>query len=335
MQKSRKAQRPTQRRLNELLRKGLGVVLDAELSGKPLSVEQYRARNPRQVPLLDELASQRLIKRDQQYVVTFWGLIAVRSRAASAVLKNCEIVYKILGKHYREQQYAPLSLKELQHRTGLTSEQIVRCVLFLERSPSSPAIGPDWQNIGAVATEYYVTHSFKELKQWTAEINTNLQMAVGAALKSTERFGLISELEMSESEAVRDSWSKALATVSSDPSGAITAARSLVEAACRHVLAEFAISDDDHGNLPRLYKDASARLGLSSKDEANNALRRLLAGCTSVVDGLAELRNLLGDSHGKGPLSQRPARRHAALAVALGGGMSAFLLATLDAKRRP
>jgi hypothetical protein len=335
MQKSRKVQRPTQPRLNQSLRTCLGVVLDYELRGKPLSVEQYRARNPRQVPHLDQLASQRLIKRDQQYVVTFWGLLAVRSKVANTVLKNCETVYKILGRHYSEVQYVPLSLNELQNRTGLTSEQIVRCVLFLERSPWSPAIGPDWQNSGVVATEYYVTHSFKQLKQCTAEVNTNAQMPVGATFKLTERFGLISELGMSESEAVRDSWSKALATVSSDPAGAITAARSLVEAACRHVLAEFAISNDEHGNLPRLYKDASARLGLSSNDETNNALRRLLAGCTAVVDGLAEFRNLLGDSHGKGPLSQRPARRHAALAVALGGGMSAFLLATLDAMRRP
>lgn len=335
MQKVRRARRTTQDHLSESARKCFGVVLDAELSGKPLSVEQYRARNPKKVPLLDALTFRRLIKRDAHYVATFWGLIEARSRAASAMLKSCEKVYKILGKHYGEHQYAPLPVAELQSRTGLTAQQVVQCVLLLERSPSSPVIGPEWQNTGVVSTEYYVTHSFAELRRWTGEVNANLQMSVNAALKSTEQSGLIAELGLSESEAVRESWSKALAMVSSDPAGAITAARSLVEAACRHVLSEFAVNNDDHGNLPRLYKDASAQLGLASKNEINIALRRLLGGCAAVVDGIAEFRNLLGDSHGKGPLSQRPARRHAALAVALAGGMSAFLLATLDAQRRP
>jgi hypothetical protein len=194
-------------RLSESLRKCLAVVLDAELSGKPHSVEQYRARNPKKVPILEALTSQRLIKRDAHYLVTFWGLLQARSRAGSAVLKACEKVYKVLGRHYREHQYAPLSLLELQRQTGLTSQQIIQCVLFLERSPSSPAIGSDWQSVGVVAIEDYVTRSFATLKDRTRKINQNSQGMPGALLKTPEHTGLTVELDTSESEPVRNSWS--------------------------------------------------------------------------------------------------------------------------------
>lgn len=50
-------------RLPEPLRKCLAVVLDNELNGKPLPFEQYRARNPKKIPLLDalELAQAMLV----------------------------------------------------------------------------------------------------------------------------------------------------------------------------------------------------------------------------------------------------------------------------------
>jgi Abortive infection C-terminus len=335
MHAAKKKARMTEHRLVEPLRKCLAMVLESELNGKPLPFEQYRAQNPKKVPLLEALTSQRLIKRDTSYTVTFWGLIQARTRAAGAMLRNSEKVYRTLGQHYREHQYAPLSLNELQRRTGLTSQQVIQCVLFLERSPFNPAIGPEWQSIGVVATEYYVTNSFAALKALTRDVNRNLPTPVGPILGQTEHLSLTADLDVSESEAVRESWKKAVTTVSSDPAGSITAARSLMEAACRHILADHGVTDDGHGKLPKLYKDAAARLGLASTSNLNDALRRLLGGCATVVEGLGEFRNVLGDSHGKGPHSLRPARRHASLAVSLAGGMAAFLLATLDAQRRP
>ena len=335
MQKAMKKSGVTEPRLRDALRKCLAVVLDNELDGKPLPFEQYRARNPKKIPLLDALTDRRLVKRDTHYSVTFWGLIQAGTRAASAVLRNSEKVYKTLGQHYREHQYSPLSINDLQKRTGLTSQKTVQCVLFLERSPFGLPIGPNWQSVGVVATENYVSHSFAALKARTRDVNINPPTAGSPILWQTDQASLTADLEVPESEAVRDSLNKALSTVSSDPAGSITAARSLMEAACRHILAEFGVSDDGHGKLPKLYRDASARLGLASSNELNDALRRLLGGCVTVVEGLAEFRNLLGDSHGKGPYSLRPARRHASLAVSLAGGMAAFLLATLDAQRRP
>jgi hypothetical protein len=50
---------------------------------------------------------------------------------------------------------------------------------------------------------------------------------------------------------------------------------------------------------------------------------------------LDQLRNALGDSHGRGPGSARPSQRHSHLAVSLAAAMSAFLLATDEGRKRP
>lgn len=321
--------------LTGALEKCLGVVLRAELSGDALLVDKYRAQHPKQVPLLDSLAAQRLVRRNERYVVTFWGLVRGRSRLASTALKNCEKVYKALGKHYSQHQYAALPAGELERQTGLASQEVSNSVLFLERSSSSPAIGPNWKDVGVVATERYVTQSFGALKEETWYFNSANATLIAALPATMEGANLFTQLDAAESEPVRHSWIKAASSVASDPAGAITAARAVLESTCRHVLAEFQMDGDDHGNLPKLYRDAASCIGLASKDQHNDMLRRLLAGCTTVVDGLAELRNQLGDSHGRGPISMKPAHRHAVLAVTLAGGLSSFLLATLDARRKP
>jgi hypothetical protein len=335
MQRTKAEVRRARQPLSNLLKKCLGTVLNAELSGEPLLVDKYRAQHPKKVPLLEALTAQRLIKRDQRYVATFWGLIRARSRTASAALKRCEKVYKVLGKHYSEHQYAALPALELERLTGLTAEQVAHSVLFLERSSASPAIGPNWKEVGVVGTEQYVTQSFRHLKEETRRLNSVAPMTLPALAGTIDYMDLFGELDAAESEPVRSSWVKAMSNITSDAAGAITAARALLESACRHVLAEFQMKGDDHGNLGKLYRDAASCIDLASKDQRNEMLKRLLAGCTTVVDGLSQLRNQLGDSHGRGPISMRPAHRHAALAVTLAGGLSAFLLATLDARRKP
>src|SRR5882724_6907036 len=94
MQRTMKKPRKIEPRLREPLRKCLAVVLESELNGKPLPFEQYRARNPKKISLLDALTDRRLVKRDTHYTVTFWGLIQAGTRAAGAVLRNSEKIYK-------------------------------------------------------------------------------------------------------------------------------------------------------------------------------------------------------------------------------------------------
>ncbi|WP_409560315.1 abortive infection family protein [Hyphomicrobium sp. MC8b] len=142
-----------------------------------------------------------------------------------------------------------------------------------------------------------------------------------------------STLSAFDTGSVRVAWEKALLRRDSDPEGAITAARTLLETVCKHVLAVQSVEAPEDGDLPKLYRLAAQTLGLAPSQHTEEAFRSILGGCTTVVNGLATLRNRIGDAHGAGPLAVRPSPRHAALAVNLAGAMASFLVETWEARR--
>ncbi len=134
-----------------------------------------------------------------------------------------------------------------------------------------------------------------------------------------------------DSEHIRLAWQKAIDRRRHDPDGSITIARTLVEAVCKHVLGPGAYESD--WDLPKLYKEAARRLRLDADRHADESLKQLLRGCGTAVDGLAAVRNKLGDAHGKGEGDPVPARLHAELAVNLAGTMAMFLIAVWEESR--
>lgn len=134
---------------------------------------------------------------------------------------------------------------------------------------------------------------------------------------------------------VHDEWTKCLDRRHSDPEGAITTARSLLETVCKHVLDETGVAYKDSDDLPSLYSATSKALKLAPSQHTEDVFKQILGGCTSVVTGLGSLRNRLSDSHGRGKekAKVRPAPRHAELAVNLAGTMATFLVATWQAQR--
>jgi AbiJ N-terminal domain 3/Abortive infection C-terminus len=140
---------------------------------------------------------------------------------------------------------------------------------------------------------------------------------------------LISETIASFDEAgVHDAWQKALDRRSSDPEGAITAAKTLLETVCKHIIEEgdgppqYGSNDD----LPKLYHLAAEQLNLAPSQHTEAAFKSILGNCQAVVGQLSGVRNKLGDSHGQGKRFVRPKARHAELAVNLAGSMAMFLI---------
>lgn len=139
-----------------------------------------------------------------------------------------------------------------------------------------------------------------------------------------------------DAEDITAAWNKALARREADPAGAITAARTLLESVCKHLL------EDDKGNLahgpnddlPRLYRLVSEQLNIAPSQHSEDAFKRILGGASSIVEGLGTLRNKVGDAHapaGRKPVKVAP--RHAALAVNMAGSMALFLIETASAKQ--
>jgi len=140
------------------------------------------------------------------------------------------------------------------------------------------------------------------------------------------------KLEKFDASHVRAAWAKALERRASDPEGAITSARTLIESVCKHILDSSDLPYDDGAELPKLYKLTAETLKLAPSQHTETVFKQILGGCTAVVEGLGSLRNRLSDAHGKGKVASKPASRHAELAVNLSGALATYLLATWEAR---
>ena len=139
-------------------------------------------------------------------------------------------------------------------------------------------------------------------------------------------------LDKMDAPHVAAAWQKALERRAADPSGAITAARTLIETVCKHILDEQVVTYTDSDELPKLYRLTAESLNLSPSQHTEQLFRQILGGCQTVVEGLGAMRNRHSDAHGSGKAGVRPAPRHAELAVNLAGTMATFLLATWDSR---
>jgi hypothetical protein len=128
-------------------------------------------------------------------------------------------------------------------------------------------------------------------------------------------------------------WEKALARRHTDPDGAITTARTLLETVCKRILDEAGETYSDKDDMPVLYRAVAIRLQIAPSQHTEDAFKRILGGATSVVEGLGSLRNKIGDAHGRGGKPVRPTARHAHLAVNLAGAMATFLVDTWAARK--
>jgi len=201
----------------------------------------------------------------------------------------------------------------------------------------APAI-PDWLRKARTGRQYW---AFIKTKHGTyaarraflsAEFDRMFSVAEAGSLQSIQS-GVATLSEAATPASVQTAWRKCLERRQSDPEGAITAARTMLESCCKCILEESGVPTKGTEDLPRLYGMVADQLCLSPGAHEERVFRQILGGCHAVVEGLGTLRNRLGDAHGSGRQRARPSKRHAELAVNLAGAMSTFLIETHRAKR--
>jgi hypothetical protein len=128
-------------------------------------------------------------------------------------------------------------------------------------------------------------------------------------------------------------WSKALERRTSDPEGAITSGRQLLETVCKLILDDLSIDYSNDVDLPKLWSVVSKELNLSPSQHTEQVFKSILGGCHTVVQNIGAVRNRIGDAHGQGRSPVKPAPRHAALVVNLSGSMALFLVETYIARQ--
>lgn len=140
-------------------------------------------------------------------------------------------------------------------------------------------------------------------------------------------------LEALDSRHVRDEWNKALDRRLDDPEGAITTAKSLLESVMKHILEEEGFELSGKEKMPELYHKTSNLLQLHPSNYTQEPFKKVLGSCHTIVDTVANLRNLFSDSHGKGKDPVRPKSRHAEFVVNLAGNLAAYIVRTWEEKK--
>lgn len=166
----------------------------------------------------------------------------------------------------------------------------------------------------------HVIDSFKPLLNF-------LETGCGAA-DATITDGLTSN----DAPAVQAVWAKALERRTMDPEGAVTAASTLLEEVCKHIIEDSGGEWSEKWNAPKLYAEASKILNLSPSQHQREVFKTILGNCQSVVQSIGSLRNKGGDAHAGGRSRVRFKPRHAALTVNLAGSMALFLIETWQAR---
>ncbi len=106
-------------------------------------------------------------------------------------------------------------------------------------------------------------------------------------------------LETFDAEGVHAVWAKALARRNTDPEGAITVARTLLETVTKRILDEVGEAYTDKDDLPKLYANAAKALNLAPSQHTEEPIKAILGGAMNLVKGIGTLRNGL-HSHGRG-----------------------------------
>ncbi len=141
---------------------------------------------------------------------------------------------------------------------------------------------------------------------------------------------------LGDQRALRDHLDRIDRTIAIDPPAAISAAKELVETACKLILDATRTSYSNADDLPGLYKKVAEVLRLNAEAVPESArgsktAQKTLRTLATTVQSLAELRNELGLGHGRSAPS--PAlERHARLSFNACVTVVEFLLDTWHAR---
>ena len=127
--------------------------------------------------------------------------------------------------------------------------------------------------------------------------------------------------ERISSHSIREKWEKALNRRVTDPSGAITAARALLETTLKWIIEQRGRIPTD--NNKELFSKAIDALGLVVKGKP---IEKTIEGLNSIIWGIGDMRNKHGDAHGAASDAISPTKSEAGLCVNLAGAAALYLL---------
>ena len=127
-------------------------------------------------------------------------------------------------------------------------------------------------------------------------------------------------------------FERALSSVEADPPAGITAASSLIEAICKTYIEDHNLQLPKKQNIRDLWRVVRDDLGFNPDSIADDDLKRILSGLSSIIDGVGSLRTHAGSAHGRGPNSPVVGAREARLAINAAHSLSVFIMEVWTSK---
>ena len=224
--------------------------------------------------------------------------------------------------------------RDLMKALGLAAMSRTQFFRFLSAVVSPLAQNQEGQTQLVSAINEHIKHDGYVLKEVGRMSGSPYYEVKPLTMGSPADAGISAALVQFSPDDVHARWEAALERRVSDPPGAITLARTLLEDVCKWILTE---AEDttwkDNDDLPVLYRKLAKNLKLAPDDHTEEIFKSILGNCQSVVTSLGALRNKLGDAHSPGPKRARPLSRHAELAVNLSGTMATFLVSTWQSRK--
>lgn len=135
------------------------------------------------------------------------------------------------------------------------------------------------------------------------------------------------------SDYIIDCWNKAIERRKTDPKGAITSSRTLLETTCKYILDNLNEKYNDNSDLPVLYNLVASKLKLSPKEQTDPIMKQITGGCFSMIQGIGSIRNKISDAHGEGVNTIKVDEMYSFLIVNLAGNLSLFLLQNYEKEK--
>ena len=210
----------------------------------------------------------------------------------------------------------------------------------------------DWQDHGQVGRALRV---FEEILTWEDDVPSEYRdKAVAKIRRLLDQDGYVLDDEgrirdkhhpgsaglplehLRDAESIREHLAR---LDPSDPPLAISSAKSLIEATCKHVLEEVGQQYRESDDLPALVKSVQKALkvhpeAIAPTKKGRDTIVRVLSNLSQLVVGIAELRNEYGTDHGRTRSSGGLGPRHARLAAGAAVTYCHFLLDTLEDRQR-
>ena len=134
-------------------------------------------------------------------------------------------------------------------------------------------------------------------------------------------------------KSAEEEFDRTLAAVESDPATAVTAACSLLESILKIYIEEHQLRFPKKATIKPLWTVVSRHLGFDPAEVADDDLKRILSGLSSVVDGIGALRTHTSSAHGRGKVRYRLKPRHARLAIHAANTLGTFIIESWDERR--